>query len=456
MKRLYQSLRQDPLFRSVVKNGAYLFSGTTLSAGMSMLQGILSTRLIGISDVGVVAAVLTFSSNINRLLSFRMSEVVVKRFGEALIRRQAGAGDRGEAAAVIKAIGLTEAATSIAAYLLLVLLSPWAARVFAKDAAAVPWFTIYGLVLLANLVYETSTGVLQVTRRFDRVAQLNLLQSFVTLSLIGWAFVGHKGRVEVLLAYLVGKSITGVGISIAAWLELDRALGRGWWRASLRLIPDRRGLVRFAINTNLHGTVNLLVRDSEPLFINALLSPVQGGYYNIASRLINLVLIPVDPLIAPTYTELIGTITRREWQATRRLLRRVSGLAAAWVLLAGGGLALVGWWLIPFLYTPAAAPAYPAFLILLAGYGFASIFPWDRPLLLAFGISGFPLVVMAGVGLVKTLLTLTLTPSAGYLGEAALLSGFFVVSIGIVVWRGLSELRAQSGRAEGAPVELIS
>ncbi len=447
MKKLFLSLRQDALFKTVVKNSAYLFSGTTLSAGLNMLQGILTARLIGMYEVGVVAAVVTFASNVNRLLSFRMSEVVVKSFGEALVLQQTSQGSKEQSAAIIKGIGLTEAVTSILAYLLLVLLSPWAAVVFAKDASTVTWFIVYGLVLLANMVYETSTGVLQVTRRFDRVAAINLAQSLVTLSVIGWAFVFQKGRAEVLTAYLLGKSLAGVVITAFAFRQLNQVLYPGWWRISLREIPEWRKLAGFAINTNLHGTVNLLVRDSEPLFINALLSPTQGGYYNIAARLINLVLIPVDPLIAPTYTELIGTIARREWQATRRLLQRVSGLAAAWVLLAGGSLALIGWWLIPFLYSEQAAPAYPAFLILLIGYGFASVLPWDRPLLLAFGMASYPLWVMAGTGALKILLTLVLTPQWGYLCEAGLLSGFFIVSIGAIVWRGLTELKIRSAQS---------
>lgn len=444
MKKIFRSLNQDALFKSVLKNSAYLFSGTTLSAGMNMLQGILSARLIGIYDVGVAAAILTFASNVNRLLSFRMSEVVVKSFGEAWIRSSQSGSTQREPAAVIKAIGLTEAVTSLAAYGLLVLLSPWAAQVFAKDASLTPWFWVYGLVLLANLVYETSSGVLQTARRFDRIAAINLAQSVITLGLIVLASLMQKGLPEVLLAYLIGKSFAGLAIAVSAWAQLGKMLGPGWWKVSLKELPDWRKLARFAINTNLHGTVNLLVRDSEPLFINALLSPAEGGYYNIAARLINLVMIPVDPLIAPTYTELIGTITRREWQAARRLIRRVSALAAAWVLLAGGGLALTGWWLIPFLYTPAAAPAYPAFLVLLVGYGFASVFPWDRPLLLTFGMAGFPLKVMLLAGLVKTILTLWLTPTFGYLCEAGLLSAFFVSSISVIVWRGWRELKTQS------------
>lgn len=433
--RLWHSLRQDAMLKSVVKGSAYLFSGTGISAVLGMLQGILVTRLIGVEGLGVVTGVITFASNLNRLFSFRMSEVVVRYLGEAQ-----ESGDSGRAGAVVKLAALMEGFASLLAYLLLVLLAPLAAVLFAKDAQTQSWFVVYGLVLLANLFYETSTGVLQVNRRFDRLAFINLTQSVITVSLITWAFFAQKGRLEVLAAYLVGKAVAGIAITFLAWQQLNRELEPGWLWASLAQVKNKAELFRFALNTNLHGTVNLVVRDSEPLIINALLSPLQGGYYTIAYRLINLITIPIDPLIAPTYTELSRAIVQREWNAARRLLKRVSGLAGLWVGLAGGGVALVGWWLIPLLYGVEAAPAYPAYLILLVGYGMAAILQWNRSLLLSFGMAGVPFRITALVGLLKTALTFLVTPVLGYLAEAAILSGYFLVSIGWIVRRGLDEM----------------
>jgi hypothetical protein len=47
--------------------------------------------------------------------------------------------------------------------------------------------------------------------------------------------------------------------------------------------------------------------------------------------------------------------------------------------------------------------------------------------------------------LVKVSLAFALLPWSGYLTEAALLSGYFVISVGIIAWRGLREVnRAQA------------
>jgi O-antigen/teichoic acid export membrane protein len=431
-----RSWSQDRLLRGVVKNSSYLFSSNAVSAALSMLQGIFAVRLLGVNGYGLVSGtILVFVSNVNRLFSFRMNEVVVKHFGQALLE-----GKKDRAAAVIKGIGLVESITSIVAFLAVLLFSPWAATHLGKDSQTAPLFAFYGLILLADLVYETSLGVLQTTKRFDRVALVNLVQSILTASMILAAFVLHGKVTHIVLAYWLGKTFTGLATTALAARQLNTTLGKGWWRASLRLIPGWRGLASFAVSTNLNGTVNLIVRDSETLFIAYFLSNTEVGYFRLALSLITLVMMPIEPFIYPTYTEITHTIAQRQWAATRRLLKRVSTIAAGWTLSAGGGLALLGWWLIPLLYKPESAPAYPAVLILLLGYGFANIFQWNRPLLLALGNPVFPLAVTALVGLVKTILTLTLVPSYGYLAEAAVLSGFFIISISIILWRGLTEI----------------
>jgi len=89
---------------------------------------------------------------------------------------------------------------------------------------------------------------------------------------------------------------------------------------------------------------------------------------------------PLEPFIWPTYAEITKTIAQKQWALTRKLLKQVSAIGAVWTLIAGGGLAAIGWWLIPFVYGSSMSPAYPAFLILLIGYSVANIANWNRPL----------------------------------------------------------------------------
>jgi O-antigen/teichoic acid export membrane protein len=444
--------KEDNLLRRIVRNSSYLFGSNALSAILIFIQGILAVRLVGVAGWGLVAAIVTFASNINRLLSFRMSEVVVKHLAPAL-----AAGKKREAAALVKAAALTEAATSLLAFVILALLAPWASRVFAKDIQTAPWFIFYGLILLSNIVYETSTGVLQAAHRFDRLARINLAQSAVTASIISGVFllsqwtsaVSASAAIRhILLAYVLGKTYNGAAAAIAALGELGHALGPGWQRTPLAALPEKRAAALFALNTNLNGTVNLLFRDNIPLYLAALLSTTEVGYFKIAMTFILPLTLILDPFIAPTYAELARTIATAQWDVTRRLLRHITAITGGVALAFWGLLALTGWWLIPAIYTAQARPAYPLLLVLLLGYGFASIFQWNRSLLLSLGKSGYPVLVSTLAGLVEITLIFLLVPRYGHLMLAAILSGYFILSIGLIVTRGLLELRYRQPASE--------
>ena len=437
-QKIYSSLREDPMLQRVVRNSSYLFGSNTVSAVLNVVQGIFVIRLLGDSGYGLLTIVMDFASNTNRLLSFRMSEVVVKYVGEALAQD-----NRERAAALVKGIGLAEAGTSILAYLGLLVLSEGGARTFADDSAVVYLFRFYGLFLLANLVYETSVGVLQCTHQVKQVARANFYQSVATIILIVLAFLLNLGILGILTAYLLGKAVAALMIAVSAARELNLSIGSGWIRVPLRRVKDWKEIFRFAVSTNLNGTINLLARDNIRLYLAVFLSNAQVGYFRLAASLINLVMLPIEPFIWPTYAEITRTVAGRQWQVTRRLLKQVSILAATWTLLAGGGLLALGWWIIPLLYGTEMAPAYPGVVILLIGYGFANIMNWNRPLLLALGHPNFPLMVAAVTGAIEVALFFLLLPGRDYRVGAAIFSAYLAVSVSWNVTRGLAILRRE-------------
>ena len=48
-QKTYSGLREDALFKRVVRNSTYLFSSNVLSATLGFVQGILATRLVVMS-----------------------------------------------------------------------------------------------------------------------------------------------------------------------------------------------------------------------------------------------------------------------------------------------------------------------------------------------------------------------------------------------------------------------
>ena len=427
---LYYRLLGDPLVSRVVKNSGYLFSATGITAVLSLIQGILVARLLGVAGYGILGAMITFTSVINRFASFRMSELVIKYVGQ-----YTETGDPQRAAAVFKVAAVFEMLASLIAFGLILLLAPLGARYLAKDDSMASWFVIYGLIVLVNLIAESSTGLLQIFDRFRRMAGLNVAQSALTLIIISVVYVSQGGFVGVLVAYLAGKALGALGLTVSALYEATRRWGRDWWRAPLSLLRKQGGeLARFAVSTNISSTLSLINKDSELLWISLLRNPVETGYYRLALSLANLLQMPVSPLPQATYPELSREVARNHWKNVRHVLRRGSFLAGGYTVIASLFLIVFGRLLIFYLYKPEYLPAYPALLILLAGFLVANTFYWNRTALLAIGRPDFPAKVNLVLAALKIAGIFLLVPVYGYLANAGLLAGSYALGVSACVW----------------------
>jgi O-antigen/teichoic acid export membrane protein len=432
--------QQDPLLGKVLRNTGYLFSSNTLGVALSFVQGAFALRVLGVNGYGALGIITVFCSTINRLFSFRMGELVVRYVSHYQAEKRL---DR--AAAVVKVAALTEALTSLLAFVALVLLAPLGAVYVTHDAALTPLFIFYGVIVLGNLMTETSTGVLQLARNYRSQAIINTGQAILTAGLIVVAFLTHGGLVEIVSAYMIGKLILGIGPMVLAWGRLKEMLGAGWYKASLRLLPPWRELAGFAINTNLSATLTLLVRDSEMLWVGYFLTLADAGYYKVALAVINLMLMPITPFISTTYPEISRSVSEHSWDGLRRLLRRVTVIAGGVTGVMGAGIVLFGP-VILWIYGGFRlniVPVYPALIILLVGYGVANVFFWNRTLLLSFNQTKYPFQVMLWTGLAKVALGLWVIPHLGYFGAAALLSIYLTVSVGVITVKGLRMIPAR-------------
>jgi len=431
---IWHTFINDKLLQKVIKNAGYLLSSNVASMGLSMIQSILAGRLLGVAGFGIIGTVTAFASTLNRLFSFRMNELVVKYFGSALAKDQPE-----RAAAVIKTAAIAEIISAVLSFIILVLLSPFAASRLADDPKTANLFVIYGAMVLFNFGTETSTGILQVKNRFKQQAIVNLISSIATAGVVVWAFFLKRGLMEIIAAYLIGKLILGLGTAVLGWRETTQSLGKGWWQVSFSHLPPFKELSKFALSTNISSTIIMLVRDNEALWIAFFLSPVEVGYAKTALAIINLVQVPITPFISTTYPEINNAVTRSDWPLLRSLLKRITLISGGWTVSTAIGLAIFGRWLLLF-YGPDFQPAYAPMMIFLIGLGFANIFFWNRPLLLSLGLPLVPYRISLWCGIAKILLAFMFVPSLGLNIEAFLLSAFFVVSITLIIMRGFKEI----------------
>jgi O-antigen/teichoic acid export membrane protein len=480
--KLLTAIAGTPLIRRVITNSGYLFSAAGFVAVLSLVQNILIGRIVGVTGIGILATIIMFTSVINKFASFRMSELVIKYIG-----LYSENDEPARAAAIFKAACLVELLASLLAFSLACLLAPLGARWLAKEPALTGWFILYGLIIIANLVAESSTGLLQIFNRYRWIAMMSVLGGVVTLSMIAVVYIFYQMNISlipdwlsfqgyepgegksiveslsnlalpaILVAYLVGKIASALGLTVSAMWLAGKHWGKAWWRTPLGILrPQTRELAAFATSTNISATLSLVNKDAEALWISLFRSPTETGYYKTALSLINLVQMPVSPLPQATYPELSREVARKDWHGVRDVLRKGSLISGSFTLVISMLLALLGQQLILLLYKdPGFLPAYPALLVLIPGFLVANTFYWNRISLLALGRPDYPTklnLILAGLKLVGIFL---LVPRFGYMASAALLSASYLAGVSIAAWKTRAILAQKQDENGASPLQEI-
>lgn len=433
---LLSKFKNDPLFIKIIRSSGSLFSNNILALGFSVVQGIMATRLLGPAGFGLIGVVMAFASTVNSIFSFRMGELVVRYGGEYLNRQE-----KEKASALLKAAGLTEAAVSLIAFLVVFATAQLAETYLAKTPGIAWMFTVFAINLLANFNTETSTGILQITDRIKLQGTVNLIQAIVTTLIIAGAYFFGGTITVVLMAYLIGKSILGLGLFTLAQKQLKEKLGSGWWRAPFSSLTARNEIIRFAFSSNISATIIKLFRESELIWVGFFLNTTAVGYYRVAYTIVHFLAIPADPLIATTFPEINKLAVEKAWGRLKSFLKRITAFSFSYNIAIGAGLILFGHWVIRIYSGADYLDAYPALVALTIGLVFNYILFWNRPLLLALGLPEFPVYVTLAAGVIKLALSFWLVPVYGVAAAGGLLSFYYVASVGMMVVRGMVEIK---------------
>ncbi len=435
----------DRILRRVLRNSTYLI----LSNVISVFLTIFITRRLGVYNYGVLGLITSYVTNVNKLFSFRMNEVVVRFVGEAYVQ-----GDRRKTGALIKFAALVETATSLFAFVFMAVTSKLGARIFLDDASLYTLILFYGVSILGQFAVETANGILRVINRYRSIALVSLVQNVIVAAIVFISTQKNLGLIGILSAYLIGKIILGIVPIILCIAWLPNLLGHDWPKAPLSLITNKKQILQFTVSTNISSTINLLARDGELLWVGALLSPIYAGYYKTAMTVINMVLTPVNPLIDTTYPEMNRAIIAKQWDRVKSLLRKITTLSGLWTGAAFVGLLFLGKPLLFHeinilglsfqIFKEEYLPAYNVIMTLMVGYGIANVLFWNRTLLLTFSEANYATTVSFWTMLAKMFLTILFVPRGPYITEAVLLSAYLAVSVLIMTFRGLYNLEKAS------------
>ncbi len=329
MKRV-PSLFQDELLGRVVRNSAHLFSSNAAGLALSVLQGILAARMLGAAGYGLIAVVMSYTSTINGLLSFRMRELVVRYGGEYLERNE-----KAKAAALLKVSGFGRGDRLSVGVLYGRSERRAGGTICDEDPRhGMDVCDLRGGTALQlqrrDSHWRSANHESDPCARNDQFHPGALFGGYHcgNVHLAPWSLGSHDDRAIRRARRLPGGEGHLGHRPFRGGLEGSRSgPGRGWRAAKRSELPSFRELLGFAVSSNLSATAILVFRESEVLWVGLLLNNEAAGLYKVAYTIVGLLSVPADPLILSVYPEANRLVVQRAWGRLRSFLKAITGLA---------------------------------------------------------------------------------------------------------------------------------
>jgi len=320
----------DDVFRRLFINAGKLLSANAIAAVLGLIATVLTARVLGPQDYGVLALVLVYELTIGKLVTFNAWQAIIKFGSEAL-----HAEDRPALRQLIKFGFALDVASAIVGTALAMALAGPVIGLLGWDPSVRPLMVLYSMLILFSLS-GTPIGVLRLFDRFDLLSYTAVLGAVARLAGVAWCLATRQALYGFVLIYLITGVIGELYQLVASLGVLRKQEVTGIIHQPIRDIRSRfPGIVDYVWTTNVNSTIRMVSREADELIIAALMTPAALGLFKVAKQFSQVLPRLLDPLHQSIYPELA-----RLWAADRRkafisLVRRTTLLV--------GGVATVGW-----------------------------------------------------------------------------------------------------------------
>lgn len=278
--RVRATLESEKHFLIRLKNIAHLLTGNFASSFIGLAGFALTARALGPTDYGILALSFAYARGVERLVSFRSWQPLIKYGAEAL-----HAGDLANLKALFKFGLLLDILAACAAWLVAVLLVLAAGPLFGISEEMSRVVIIYCSVLPFQFS-GMSTAVLRLLGRYNVLAYAQVAASLVRVVFCLLGVLAGWGLFEFLLLWMGSQILGSLNMTILAFIQLRKRGMGGVLFAPLRGITTRfPGLYAFSISTNLSLTIRSSANELDTLIVGYLTDPASAGLYHIAKRI---------------------------------------------------------------------------------------------------------------------------------------------------------------------------
>ncbi len=272
------SLAQSTL-KGVMWAYASFFSGKLLT----MLSTAILARLLFPADFGLIGFALILLNFVDATRNFGVME--------ALIYNDDRVNDASDTAFIINlGIGLLQFAITF-------LLAPLAVH-FINDPRIVDVVRVMSIAFIFNGFGDTHDALLQKELKFNRRFAPDLLSALIKGVVSIVAALAGLGIWSLVVGYIIGSAVR----TVTSWIVMP-------WRPRLKFYKDKaRDLWHYGMHILMLNGLSILLDQVDPMVVGMLLGTIQLGYYSIATKIPELIVINISlvltKVIFPTYVKI--------------------------------------------------------------------------------------------------------------------------------------------------------
>ena len=325
-----------------------------------IVQVSLSARILGPEGYGVLAVIIASTTLIYGLLSIPGGDSVT-----TFATRGVAEGRPEEAARILRFALAVSLGLSLVAYALIAALTHAAGSLLGISSAYVDAALLYGLV---GIFMATQTETMAALRLSDRVSMglaVTIASTLTRVALLAVAWRTGGGLTDVVLAYVIGAAVHGVGMFAAAAVSAHRGGMTGFLRSLSIKVPS--DVVKFYTGTFGRTTIGALTQNLDSILVAQFAGAADAGLYRAARQMMDTARRPFQVIRQGVQPEYSRQWYSRQGSALRRTFSRFTILSLALAAAGFGLLAVFREPITRLVMGPDFSEAAPLILIMLPG-----------------------------------------------------------------------------------------
>jgi O-antigen/teichoic acid export membrane protein len=402
--------------RAIARNLGWLLASRGVLAVLSLVYLAIATRMLGVTNFGRFSLIVGAATTLATIVGFQTWQIIVQ-FGTRHLPGDAGPGDPGKLARVVRGCLLLDAASAMVGVVLAyVILSIWA-----EDLGIAPTLERATLIFTAVellTIRSTAIGILRMRDRFSSAALADSVTPAARLVGATIVAIVHPTVQAFLAAWGAAELLTAAAYWITVWRGGDGALLKPQPTGLRTVLAENPGLLRFALTSNLISTLWLSTKQLPLLLTGATLGTASAGAFRLAAQIASSLTKLSQLLTRAAFPEIVKAVTANGVAGLGPLMRRSFLIATAVAAVGYLVLLLIGKPVLAIMGAGFGA-SYPILLWLAAAGCIDLMAVGFEPLLMAaHRTAGVAIIRLAGAAMLVAL-ALVLAPAWGATGVAA-------------------------------------